>query len=66
MKLKLNPNKTLAMLVEKAEVLRAIVLSTFDGTHGRLLTQFRVIVDPALLLEKPVNTIAKRHSISFI
>lgn len=68
-KLKLNPNKTVVMLAEKAEVLRDIVLFTFDGTQLMLADSVKSLelygIQHCYWKSKLIQ-LPKRHSISFI
>lgn len=55
-KLKLNPDMTEMLLVGKADVLKDLVLPTFDAD---LIKTLEIILDPALLLKKQVTVAAK-------
>lgn len=67
-RLKLNPEKMEVMLVRKVEILKDIVLPTFDGvqlTTADSVKSHRVILDPALFTGEQINTAAKRAFCQF-
>lgn len=62
-KVEMKPNMTDVVLVGNSKVLKCIVLPTFHGvqlTLANLVKNLKVVLDPALLLEKYVNLAANK------